>query len=237
MRDLLVITPSRGRPLRLAAMLTATLGNATSRTDVAVAVDDDDDLDAYQEAAQPVEVQWPGRILWRTGPRDTLTGWTNRIAATGIRDYRALASLGDDHVPRTAGWDTMLLDALLAMPGGLGIAYGDDQLQGINLPTAPVISSRIVAELGWMCHPDLEHMFVDNVWRDLGLLANCLVYHPEVIIEHVHPVNGKAQPDATYEGANARLERDGIAYAEYVRSGALAADALKIRGAAALVSR
>jgi hypothetical protein len=49
---------------------------------------------------------------------------------------RYLASLGDDHRPRTKGWDRRLIDAIESLGGAPGIAYGDDKLQGAALPTA-----------------------------------------------------------------------------------------------------
>ena len=49
-----------------------------------------------------------------------------------------------------------------------------------------------------MCHPALDHYCVDNIWTDLGRLAECLVYLPDVVIEHLHPCTGKSPLDQTY---------------------------------------
>jgi hypothetical protein len=121
-----------------------------------------------------------------SGPRNNLAGWTNVLARHLAKDYRALASLGDDHLPRTPGWDLRLLEAIAGM-GGTGFAYGNDLLQGAALPTAVVVSSNIVTALGWMCEPSMRHYCIDNVWKDLGEGAGCLAYLPDVIIEHLRP--------------------------------------------------
>ena len=163
------------------------------------------------------------------GARTSPAAWTNIVAEVWHDQYRALASLSDDHVPRTPGWDRILLDAIDAM-GGTGIAYGDDQIMRERLPTAVVISSNIVAALGWMCEPSLAHFCVDNVWKDLGQGAGCLAYVPEVVIEHLHWINGGAPMDATYEegGIYSPDCADARAYAQW-RAVRMTADVSTVR--------
>lgn len=224
MRDLLIITPSRGRPHRLREMLDAVFVTAEADTDVAVAIDGDDPSD-YSPA-------WRvngNRVAWFTGHRNTLSRWTNRLAldpAIGGR-YRALASLGDDHLPGTPGWDRLLLEAIDAM-GGTGIAYGDDTIMGERLPTAPVISGDIVKALGWMCEPSLRHMFVDNVWGDLGREADCLAYVPGVVVEHRHWCAGKSALDATYAETEVQKGPDRALYENW-KAERMTADADTVR--------
>ena len=227
MKDLLVITPSRGRPQKLAAMIDACLSLSEACTTIAVGTDDDDpERRAYEKVLWPAAVN--GHVRHFAGTRRTLAGWTNLLAEGGIAEgYRALASLGDDHVPRTQGWDRLLLEALDKL-GGEGIAYGNDLHQGEALPTAPVISSGIVEALGYMMVPELAHMHVDDAWRDLGQAAGCLAYVPEVVIEHQHPDAGKAVTDETYAGSAAGLSADRDAYHRW-RNERMAADVAKVR--------
>jgi hypothetical protein len=192
-------------------MLTAAVALSRADTVIVVAVDDDDpQRQAYETVLSPH--LGDGLVHRLTGPRRTLTGWTNSIAATYAADCRALASFGDDHVPRTEGWDTGMLAALDDM-GGTGIAYPDDRRRS-DIPEAAVISSDIVAALGWMCEPSLRHFYVDNVWADLGRGADCLAYVPGVVVEHVHYLTRPdlASRDATYAEAEARGEQDRQAY-------------------------
>jgi hypothetical protein len=110
--------------------------------------------------------------------------------------------MGDDHRPRTLGWDQTLLYAATTDGAGPGIAYGNDLLQGANLPTQVCIDARIVELLGNMAPPQLTHLYVDNYWKALGEGAGCLRYCHNVVIEHMHPVAGKAAMDAGYERVN-----------------------------------
>lgn len=234
MKDLLVIIPSRGRPQRLREMLDACL--ALSRGDIEFAVGcDDDDLAGYRELA----ARFPGhgRVRWFRGPRTGLAGWTNRLVSHYLRadpdgngslpGFRAFASLGDDHVPRTPGWDRLLLDAIDQL-GGTGIAYGNDLFMGPRLPTAAVISADIVAALGWMCEPSLHHMFTDNVWADIGRAAGCLAYVPGVVIEHVHFRAGKTSVDDVYAAAESWTTADQAAYRQW-REQRMDRDVMRVR--------
>ena len=76
---------------------------------------------------------------FETGPRGGLAEWTNRIAVRRAGEYRYLASFGDDHVPRTPGWDAALIRAIEAM-GGTGMAYPFDGTRE-DIPEA-VVASR-----------------------------------------------------------------------------------------------
>jgi hypothetical protein len=227
MRDLLVAVQSRGRQERLREMIEACLSLSEADTDIAVGIDDDDPSAGEYEAF--LRAFPPGYVFYTKAERRTLGAWTNRIAAANAGQYRAFASLGDDHIPRTMSWDGLLLEALDNLnDAGSGIAYGNDQHQGQALPTAPVISSDIVEALGWMCEPSLRHMFVDNVWRDLGRAANCLAYVPGVVTEHQHPDAGKAVSDETYAASLARTEADRQAYERW-RNERMAGDVEKVR--------
>src|ERR1022692_4739674 len=97
------------------------------------------------------------RHCWNLHRPSHKPDWHDQHACPPPR-YRALCSMGDDHLPRTPGWDRLLLDGLADMGGGF--AYGNDLYQGEILPTAVAVSSPIVAALGWMCLPALNHMFV-----------------------------------------------------------------------------
>lgn len=218
MRDLLVITPTRHRPASARRLAEAIAATAQEKTVLVLAIDDDDD--------SCFGLKLPPTVILYRGPRRTCGAWTNRIA-TGIgQAYLAVASLGDDHVPETPGWDTMLLDAIGAT--GAGIAYGNDTLQGQNLPTAPVISSSIVAALGWMFYPGCRSLFCDNVWKDLGEGAGCLAYVPGVVIRHLHWTAGLAPQDETAAAGYANWAHDEAAYHAWQRD-QMASDVAKVR--------
>jgi hypothetical protein len=138
----------------------------------------------------------------------------------------ARRSSGDDHRVRTRGWDEALTDAA----GPVGIAYGDDLIQGVELPTSVVMSSDIVRTLGQMVPPTLQHLFVDDYWKALGIGIGQLHYVPEVVIEHMHPSAGKAEMDDSYAITNHpdRYESDSAAWKAYRDDGPLGEDLDKL---------
>jgi hypothetical protein len=224
MADLVVITPSRARPRQFAELAAAIRDTADLEVALVGLVDDDDpELLEYKALAG-------GLVYILTGPRQGLSGWTNKYAQYAAElDAPYLASLGDDHLPRTRGWDRQLVDAILHLDGP-GWAYGNDLFQGAQLPTAWVQSAALVRELGWMMLPGCEHMYVDTAVLELGRAADRIAYVPEVVIEHRHPLAGKADWDASYRETNtdARYASDKAAYHAWLADG-LAADAAAVK--------
>jgi hypothetical protein len=215
--SVVVVMPSRGRPSRAHAAIAAIRGTAARvDTRVVLAVDEDDpELEAYRA------------LRWETGD---LVRATNTVAMRIATEDPGcvIGNLGDDHVARTPAWDRRVLEAL----DEPGIAYGDDRFQRRELPTAPFISASIVLALGWYALPACRHLFVDNAWRDLGVQAGCLRYLPDVVIEHVHPLAGKAAWDEGYHRANGEetVEHDKRAYDEW-REASMGADVDRVRAA------
>lgn len=217
MAELVVVTPSRGRPAGLREMVEAVHSTAGGAVQVVAGLDHDDPTD-YLETMLGYE----GDVIVYRGERKSLCGWTNHLAMQaldGPNPPRYLASLGDDHRPRTPDWDLKLIEAIEAMDGP-GFAYGNDLLQGAKMPTAWVASAEVVRALGWMMLPSCEHMYVDAAVLELGKAASRIAYRPDVIIEHVHPLAGKASWDESYRESNAesRYAADRAAFEEWLRN-------------------
>ncbi len=226
--DLLVIIPTRGRPDSIPAIIEA--WDATEATaHVLFAVDTDDpELAAYKKHA--AALKGDQRIRFTFGKRRRLVGTLNQQALKAAKSYRFLSFMGDDHRPRPAErpWDERFRECL---SGGPGIVYGNDLLQGEAMPTAVAMTSDIVEALGYMCPPSMVHLCVDLCWLDWGKGMERITYLPDVIIEHLHPANGKAQSDAGYEEVNGpeMVTADSAAYYEYRDGGGLEADLAKLR--------
>jgi len=224
MADLVVVVPSRGRPEAATALAQHFKNTCTADTRLVFAVDDDD-----PSVYGPLIAGDKVRVY--AGDNSTMVEALNS-AATGraveLDSPFAIGFMGDDHCPRTVGWDSAYIEALREL--GTGIVYGNDLLQGSRLPTQCAMTSDIVRALGYMCPPVLRHLFVDNYWRDLGKAAECLRYLPDVTVEHRHPLAGKAQWDEGYQRVNAPevATHDELAYQAFMADG-LAADVAKVR--------
>ena len=208
---MLTIIPTRGRNENAIRLFEAI--NATADfTEVVFAIDADD-VKTYNglmdETAGLNNVKVV--IADRMGMNGTLNHWALWFAP----DYDYICFMGDDHLPRTGGWDTKLAEAIGT---DAGIAYGNDLLQGENLPTAVVMSSKIIRALGFMSPPALKHLFLDNFWLAMGQALGNANYVPDVIIEHLHYTNGKAEHDDRYAAVNNPEMHNGdqAIFAEYL---------------------
>lgn len=211
------LVPSRGRPVNAARLAQRWRETAASDTHLIFLIDDDDpELPGYEKA---LDEYGDEQIFYmiderrRVGP--TLNHWAPKFAAR----YDAIGFMGDDHLPQTARWDTLLSEAIESQR--YVIAYGDDLFQRGNLPTAVLMDARIIRSLGFMVPAGLTHLYLDNFWRDLGNELGTLRYLPHVVIEHRHPQAQKAEWDAGYREVNGgeMWEADTDAYRIFVQSG------------------
>lgn len=232
MADLVVIVPSRGRPEAARTLVEAFRATCTADTLLAFAVDGDDPTrDEYVAALGGPSDRFG--LTTYPHPDSNMTKALNHAALRHLNNVDAPAPfaigfMGDDHMPRTVGWDQAYLDALREL--GTGTVYGNDLLQGHRLPTQCAMTSDIVRALGFFAPPKQKHLYLDNFWRDLGKAAGCLRYLKDVIVEHRHPLAGKAAWDDGYQRVNAPevAEHDRLAYEAYQADG-FDADVAKVR--------
>lgn len=218
---LAVIVPTRGRPgnaARLAEAFRET--QALDAVPVFVADYDDPSLPEYRRLLDTGDI--PRLMIPEGAPGGAgMTRPLNYAAMRYAGLYDAVGFMGDDHLPRTPHWDSLVLDRLDSLSPR--IVYGNDLLQGAALPTAVFMQSRMIRAMGFMAPRVLLHLYIDNFWKELGESLDGLVYLPDVIIEHLHPAAGKAEMDDRYRAVNApetdrgdrdawHLMRDGSAF-------------------------
>ena len=222
---MLVIVPSRGRPENIRLLMAAWSGTRTYAQLLVVVDDDDPEVDAYRDVMGDA----PDWASLEVTPRKRLGPTLNEYAVRNAPLYDVLGFMGDDHRPHTHGWDRRFSVAI-AQAGGVGLAYGNDLIQGANLPTAVWMSSCIVETLGYMVPPGMTHLYLDDFWKALGMRLGKLAYLSDVVIEHMHPIAAKASWDDTYRECNSgeMYENDGKVFQAYL-SETLDLDANAIR--------
>lgn len=124
----------------------------------------------------------------------------NRVVPFILSEYDVIHFQGDDHRAQTVGWHKKFEEAL-SNPK-TQIVYGDDRVQGKNLPTEFSVKTGFVKALGKFIPADLDHLWFDNLYRDIGLDLNVIEYLPQVVIQHFHPIAGKAEWDEGYKAVN-----------------------------------
>lgn len=236
MADLVVIVPSRGRPEAAEELAANFADTCTADTVLCFAIDADDPrLPGYKGVVQVAQAR--GQLVGEvtvTGGRNMVDA-LNHTAAWMVKPENAhppfaVGFMGDDHRPRTVGWDAAYLEALRGL--GTGIVYGNDLLQGPRIPTQVAMTSDIVRALGYMAPPEFTHLWVDNFWLELGTALGRLRYLPDVVVEHMHPLAGKGDWDDGYRRVNspAVASHDQAAFDTYMRT-RFAGDLAKVQAA------
>jgi hypothetical protein len=213
-----ILLPTRGRPDNLDRFITALEGTAED-WHLFVRLDVDDPMAPAYDKVLERHVE---QITVRNGLRTRFGPSLNEMAAIAERNGCShLAMMGDDVVPETEGWDTALIEAL---GDDLGVAYGDDGLRDRHrpdLPTHYVTHVEVYRRLGYLSPPGIQHLFLDNVARDIGRYLGNFRFVP-VSIRHLHPwAEGEHLADQTYAegGRNAEIRKaDRAAYTKWASS-------------------
>jgi hypothetical protein len=213
MKEMIILVPTRGRPSNAVELL-AEHDKLSTHSEILFIIDaNDPEHDQYE-----FEV---GAHKCMTIENETrgMAYPINKAANAIVKEnkYQYFAFLGDDHRPRTAGWDGILIQAMQRRPS---MAYANDLFQGERLPTMITMTSDIVAALNGMVPPKMKHLYLDNFWKKLGQDLGALTYLDHVIVEHMHPIAGKAEWDEGYKEVNANeiYAFDGLAYQNYIQS-------------------
>lgn len=209
MRDILIIIPTRSsggtRVQSLDRLIKSWRKTTYGYSDIMTVVDDDDH-DNYRDVLPPIGHHM---ILRRTN----LVNKLNRAAQEVVDKYHTLCFVGDDVVFHTEGWDERITDWMLG--NHPGVCYCNDLLQGENLPNNVFLSSEIVKAQGYMVPPVMKHYYIDNYWKDLGIRLGSIKYFPDIIIEHLHWSNNKAEKDELYSESEKMMGEDQRAFDKY----------------------
>lgn len=213
-----VLIPSRGRPENITRFMRA-VENTGANVDVYVGVDSDDPkINEYWH----VQTQHIGLYINESEQRQRFGPTLNRLVGFMLSDtladenYQYIMWCGDDHVPRSAGWDKAYASKLDELQ--LGIVYGNDLVMGENIATQLCMTRNIPIALGYAVPEGFTHLYIDNYFMELGRSVGKLVYMPEVVIQHMHPCAGTAQEDLTYREANSpeNWTNDRIRFEKYL---------------------
>lgn len=202
----LVICASRGRPQQCLELIESFL-QTSKMSMLRICLDTDDPcLEQYRDVIK-------GRVPYVVADRKTTTEIINENWRYASDCFKWFSVTNDDFVYKTDGWDRRLVGEI-ALNGGLGIAYGNDLLQGVNMPTSSIVSREIVKALGWLQMPTLTHLFGDNVWQHIGQACGCLFYREDIVVEHRHWANRRTPIDAIYQHTNSgrMYDVDGLAF-------------------------
>jgi hypothetical protein len=141
-----------------------------------------------------------------------LTLWRNVVVAPGggpVRAWNAAAQacnghvliqLSDDWEP-PMGWDQIILDRIGDISKSAVLQVSDGHRTDDLLCMAILTRARYI-EQGYLFHPDFFSMYSDDWFSECARRDSVVIDARDVVFEHLHPVFGKAEMDATYERSN-----------------------------------
>lgn len=208
------ILPSRRRIQKLSKFFEfATAAGMTTGGVVLVQKDELADLKADYDSIQ-LPPGW--KILPTTGEG---MGDKCREIWPAIKNLDWVGLACDDLRPQTYGWDQKLKTFI----NGRNIVTCNDGQQGNSrMSGITMFSGELLRTIGYLYAPHFWHTWMDNVWEDLGRLADCWTYVGDVLITHDHPfTNQQLDPtksDETTYKSYGQEARDKAAYALWVQT-------------------
>ncbi len=194
-----IILPTRRRPEQFHRMYESAMSLAAQPDAIEVSVYCDDDDEA--SAAHFAQAGYPN-VAVTTGPRELLSTLWNKAyeAASGPIYMHA----GDDIVFRTEGWDELVRNAFAQFPDRIAFVYGRDGIQNQGLGTHGFIHQNWIRAVGYFLPPYFASDYNDTWLNDVSEAIGRRVYLEELYTEHMHPMAGKGEWDATHQERMAR---------------------------------
>lgn len=158
------------------------LSETTKDYEVLAYLNDDDDYQKYP--------------FGEVGPDQPTSKSWNELAGKCRGDLLMVGS--DDILFRTKGWNNF------EIPEDGIAAYSFRDGRGSGHPH-PVVTRKWFETLGYLHYPKFHHWYVDTWICSIAVEIGRLFYYPEILVEHCHVKNGKADNDETYQ----RIRRDG----------------------------
>lgn len=187
----MLLLPTLNRPKILATCLQSALDTGATE-ECMILIDQDDwktNLSAYGELKKPMG--WSFKIT---------TGVTMAEKVAEVYDafWQTLGIINDDFEFVTEEWDKKLLKYL---DGKTFVSSNDRMQRSFIKPSGVTVWNIALLEaLGWKSFfpPGLQHLFVDDVWLQLGSATGTWRLAADVIVLHNHVLDGKMEQDATF---------------------------------------
>jgi hypothetical protein len=207
-----VIVPVMGRPEHAAPFMRSLRASTGLASVTAVATEDDTETIKAWEAAG-------AEVMVVDADRTTFAQKVNDAFDYTSRDWLLL--VGSDVLFRAAWWDHAL--SVAKSHGASVVATNDmlnDDVRNGRLATHPVMRRSYVAEHGasWdgpgtIAHEGYHHWYVDAEWSTVALQRGVLSTALSSVVEHLHPLIGKAPMDAVYELGQKHQKTDAALFA------------------------
>ena len=205
--NILLKCPTRSRPQKVIATLSAYVRLATQKDKIGIAVScDEDDTSMTRNLVKEELYRTLSPVAWRNvyySPNKSKIQACNANMEEIEYPWDIVVLVSDDMIPQVSGWDDAIRSHMMSrFPDTNGILWFNDGYQGEKLNTLCIYGRKVYEEFGYIYQPEYKSLFCDTELTDRcrGDLKERCLYVPYCIIRHEHPGTGFAQNnDALYQ--------------------------------------
>lgn len=192
-----ILTPTRGRPDRMAQFVGSVLSTAAGDDVFCYNYIDKDDGTAPAYLDKLLSF-YPKAITHIGEPQSVSKSW-NVIADMALRDGAEVFIMGnDDLMYRTPRWDVILEENIKKFPDDIYCLWFEDGINGAAHCAFPIVSRKWVSTLGYFTPGIFEFGYNDTWAFDIGKRIGRAHFIPDVMTEHLHASTGKSEKDETF---------------------------------------
>lgn len=202
MKKLISCCSSRIRPDRIQEMLNSFIQTRTFAELIVYIDEKDPRIEEYKEVIKKFECPF---IRFIIGEHKYMVGVVNYISTEVEPNADYYQNICDDHIYLKKGWDELMLKPLIEN-NDWGISFVLDEKDPSENPTAEIMSGKIVRALGYFYFPQFRQYGEELYIAQLGIAGYFFIGRD--LIEHKHPVFGKAERDANHDFVYSREEAE-----------------------------
>jgi len=191
-----LIVPTRGRPKQVKCLMESLFKFTEDLNDLQVVLACDID---EMELANKYVAEYLPRVNFVAHVGEFVPNKSSKV--NRVYDFVTgdiIGVLNDDMVCRTRGWDKIVKEHAAKYPDGIYLIYGKDGRFN-DLAVYQFTSRKLPDSVGYIWHPMLAHIYMDNWNHEMFKEIGRLEYVPELFFEHMHYAMGKAIIDDTYK--------------------------------------
>lgn len=195
-----LLLPTRGRPERLKIFLDSVyhLSLFPQRIEIILFVDEDD--------SSMLEFKYPWLKVKKIVQMRNSMGFYNTVCFERSEGDIIIA-VNDDIIIKTFAWDKKIVNFHLDQPDSIYLAYPNDLHKKEKIPTFPILSRKTCEILQAVFPVDYRGSFLDLHLFDIFMRLkkdglNKIFFLKDILFEHFHFRNKKANLDETYSQRN-----------------------------------
>lgn len=213
------LIPSKGRPELLKRCLNACVETGMTTPGQVLLHYKEPLMAEYLKIELPKDWTW---FILEHDPEDPVEslGRALRVWYKNHKDFISTCEwvgwLNDDHIPKTHNWDKLMISQLKKF----SIISPNDNWQAPKRMCGPTLySGELIRTVGYIYPPKLNHMYIDDLWEQIGSALGIWVTVMDVIVEHDHWSKHK-KPDQTTAYGESFLFKDKDIFTKWITTDA-----------------